>query len=326
MRAEQRGRRFGHIADQRREHAPQAVVQQPPATERGRGTQGRSVAGEDQRQFEQLLVDQQPRTHTVVDVVRVVGDLVGEVAQLRLEARRGLVEKTASDASRFGCFERERAAPRTMLQDAFARLEGQIQAVERRVARFEQVDHAQALEVVLEAVAGRVDLAQALVERVLAGVAERRVAEVVGERNRLAQVLVQAQRPRHRARQLRDLERVGQPGAKQVAFVVQEHLRLVDEAPKRAAVDDAIAVALEVVARRRGRLGMAAPARALRVAGPGAERPGRTTRAAHPVWASMTCATSASGAPRRAARPGESMTTKRISPACAFLSSRISSR
>ena len=90
----------------------------------------------------------------------------------------------------------------------------------------------------------------ALVERVLAGVAERRVAEVVAERDRLGQVLVEPQRARDRARDLRDLERVRQARAVVVALGREEDLRLVREAPERLAVDDAVAVALEVGAER----------------------------------------------------------------------------
>ena len=46
---------------------------------------------------------------------------------------------------------------------------------------------------------GAEPLAQALVERLLAGVPERRVAHVVAEADRLGQILVQAQRPRDAA-------------------------------------------------------------------------------------------------------------------------------
>ena len=63
------------------------------------------------------------------------------------------------------------------------------------VALLELVDDAQRLQVVLEAAV----LAHAVVQRVLAGVAERRVAEVVREADRLGQRLVQAQRARDRA-------------------------------------------------------------------------------------------------------------------------------
>src|SRR5690606_23050974 len=88
-------------------------------------------------------------------------------------------------------------------------------------------------------------LSQAGVERGLADVAERRVAEVVAEPDRLGEVLVEAQRAGYRARHLRDLQRVGQPRAVVVALRGDEHLRLVLEAAERLAVDDPVAVALE---------------------------------------------------------------------------------
>src|SRR6185369_17175603 len=105
----------------------------------------------------------------------------------------------------------------------------------------------------------------------------------------------QLQRPRHGTAQLGDLERMRQPGAKQVAFVVQEHLRLVDQAPEGGRVDDTVPVALVF-----GRVGR--------------------------QQCSITSRTSVSGAVRTAALPGRSITTNLISPASAFLSSRISSR
>ena len=77
-----------------------------------------------------------------------------------------------------------------MLDDALAHLPGEVQAGKVGVALLEHVDDAQALRVVLEAA---VRLHQA-VQHALAGVAERRVAEVVRERDRLGEVLVQAER------------------------------------------------------------------------------------------------------------------------------------
>ena len=59
------------------------------------------------------------------------------------------------------------------------------------------------------------------------------------------EVLVEAERPRDGARDLRDLERVGQPRAVVVALGGDEDLRLVLEPPERAAVHDPVAVALE---------------------------------------------------------------------------------
>ena len=137
-----------------------------------------------------------------------------------------------------------------MLENAFARFEAQIQAVERAVVLFQIVDHREALQVVLEAAV----LAHAFVQRVLARMAERRMAEIVRERNRFDQVFVDAQIARHRTRNLRDFETVREARAEQVAFVIHENLRLVFEPAKRRRMDDAVAVALEFGARARRRL------------------------------------------------------------------------
>ena len=71
-----------------------------------------------------------------------------------------------------------------VVEDPVAHLVGEVQPLG---------DRAQRLLVVAEAPAEA--LLQRLVERLLAGVAERRMAEVVAEPDRLGQVLVQPQRP-----------------------------------------------------------------------------------------------------------------------------------
>ena len=95
------------------------------------------------------------------------------------------------------------------------------------------------------------------------------MAEVVRERQRLRQILVEAERAGDRAGDLRDLERMGQPRAEMVALVVDEDLRLVLQPPKGVGVDDAVAVALERRAERIVRLGVDAPARGRRIGGIG---------------------------------------------------------
>ena len=77
----------------------------------------------EQRHLAHLLQRDQARTHAVVDVVRVVGDLVGQVAQLRLQAGLRAIEEAARHAARLGCLERSRVGARAVLQDAFARFE-----------------------------------------------------------------------------------------------------------------------------------------------------------------------------------------------------------
>jgi hypothetical protein len=82
--------------------------------------------------------------------------------------------------------------------------------------------------------------------------AERRVAQVVRQGHGLHQILVQAQAARDGAPQLGHFQGVRQTGAEQVPLVVEEDLRLVDQPPEGAAVDDAVAVALELAAGGRG--------------------------------------------------------------------------
>jgi hypothetical protein len=116
--------------------------------------------------------------------------------------------------------------------------------------------------------AGAEVLGHAGVEHRLADMAERGVAEVVAEPDRLGQILVERQCPRNGARDLGDLQRVGQPRAVMVALGRDEDLRLVLEAPERLGVRDAVAVALQRRAQTAVGLGDPTPGRI----GPGRER------------------------------------------------------
>ena len=88
-------------------------------------------------------------------------------------------------------------------------------------------------------------LAQRLVECLLACVAERRVAHVVAEADRLGEILVQAQGPGDAARDGRRLERVRHPRAEVVAVRIDEDLRLALQAAEGLRMQDPVAVALE---------------------------------------------------------------------------------
>ena len=131
----------------------------------------------------------------------------------------------------------------------------EVEPVEVGVAALELGDDPQGVAVVVEAaVAGH-----AGVERVFAGMAERRVAEIVAERDRFGEVVVESERPGERARDLGHLDGVGEAGAEMIALVVDEDLRLVGQAAKGGRVNDPVAVALELGARRGRRLGDEAP-------------------------------------------------------------------
>ena len=97
------------------------------------------------------------------------------------------------------------------------------------------------------------------VERLLAGVAEGRVAEVVAKRDRLGQVLVQPQRAGHDPGDTGRLERVRQARAEVIASGCHEDLRLVLQTPERLRVHDAVAIALEGRSQPAFFLGAARP-------------------------------------------------------------------
>ena len=78
-----------------------------------------------------------------------------------------------------------------VLENALQRLPAQVQAVMLGVAVLEPGDDADRLHVVVEAA----ELGHLVVQHALAGMPERRMAEVVRQRHRLRQILVEAQRP-----------------------------------------------------------------------------------------------------------------------------------
>ena len=84
---------------------------------------------------------------------------------------------------------------------------------------------------------------------VLAGMAERRMAEVVGQAQRLGQILVEAERPGDGPADLGDFDAVGQADPEMVAVGSDEDLGLVPQPAEGDRMDDAVAVALEDVAR-----------------------------------------------------------------------------
>ena len=128
-----------------------------------------------------------------------------------------------------------------VLDQALQGVPGQVEPVEIGVAPLLVGDDMLGLGVVVEAAKRR----EALVERALAGVAKRRMAEVVAKRRRLGQILVEAERAAERAGDLGDLQSVRQSGAEMVALVEHEHLGLVSEPAERRRMDDSVAVAAE---------------------------------------------------------------------------------
>ena len=124
-----------------------------------------------------------------------VGDDVGDAGNLPFDRARAMLGIGA---------DRHAALAFRVPRDAVAHFPRQVEPL---AVVLEHVDDAETLLVVVEAAGDEI------VEDALAGVAERRVPEIVPERDGLGQLLVEPQHLGDAARNLRDLERVRQAGA-----------------------------------------------------------------------------------------------------------------
>ena len=93
------------------------------------------------------------------------------------------------------------------------------------------------------------------IEGAFARVPEWRMSEIVRQGDSLSQVLIDTERPRNAACDLRDLETVCETRAVMIALVIDEDLGLVVQAAKRGRMQDAVAVARVRTANGIWRLG-----------------------------------------------------------------------
>jgi len=188
----------------------------------------------DLKRFDRLLLCQR---QPVLEVVRLLRNLIGPVHELRLERPARLEPETVPKVERKG----KGPLPDRVLEDPLPNVVCEVQT--RLVVAFLQTVHdPDRLVVVLEASGVRVALPQKAVEDSLARVAERSVTQIVAERDRLGQVLVQEERPGGAARDLRDFDRMRQPRSEMVPFVRDEDLCLVLQTPEGPGVDDPVPV------------------------------------------------------------------------------------
>src|SRR5260363_258330 len=112
-----------------------------------------------------------------------------------------------------------------MFQNTFARFKAKIESVKTAVPLFEFIDHHQTSQIVFKAAV----FAHACVERVLPGMAERRMTEIVRERKR----------------NLRHFQAMREPGPEQIAFMIDKNLRFVFQPSERSAMNNPVTVTLE---------------------------------------------------------------------------------
>jgi hypothetical protein len=116
----------------------------------------------------------------------------------------------------------------------------------RRVTLLEVLDDAERVQVVVEAPAV---MGEAPIKRAFAGVAERGMADVVDEGERLGEIFIQAERCRGGAGNLCDLDGMGQSASKVIGGATGKYLRLSCEPAEGTGLHNALPIALEGRAR-----------------------------------------------------------------------------
>jgi hypothetical protein len=140
-----------------------------------------------------------------------------------------------------------------VLNDAFADAQGEVQPAKARVANLEVLDHAQRVQVVIEALA---KFLQSLVQGPLACMAKRRMPYVMHQRQGFGHVFVQLERRGDGARDLCHLHGVGEAAAKVIGVAVGKDLCFSSQAAKGPGMDDPGTVALERSSIRMGCFGV----------------------------------------------------------------------
>ena len=220
--------RFEHIIDHQPDLVADQFGQQPVPRHVRKAVTNHLPAIGDKGQFEQLIQRQQPGAHAVVNIMIVIGNIIGNRRYLRFQ-RRPAVQ---IEIQRLICLRQRpgRLLHRSvMLGEPLQHLPCQIETVPARIGLLQQGQSADGLGIVVKAAM----IGQCLFQRILAGMAERRMTNIMGKR----------------AADLRHLEAVRQPDAVMIAVGRNEDLGLVAQAAKGNRVDDAVTIALEIVAR-----------------------------------------------------------------------------
>src|SRR5438876_1711560 len=149
---------------------------------------------------------------------------------------------------------------RLVFSQTFPYFKREVQTRKIWIRIFEQLDHAQTLAVVIEPTVS----AHTFGQHLFSGVAKRRMAQVVGERNCFREVFVQSQRTRDCAADGGHLDGMSQAGAQMITGPIQEDLRFVLEPAKGSRMNDARAIALKFCAVRMAGLWIFSAARIAR--------------------------------------------------------------
>jgi len=130
--------RANQIHDDEVDHATDDLVDQPAFAEPGIARNHRFVLPAKQTHLAQIAHADELCAQAVVDIVVVVGDLIGKVGDLRLEPRLAPVDESLAELAKLAG-----VAQRTVLENALAAFESQVQPGKLCIALFELIDYAQ---------------------------------------------------------------------------------------------------------------------------------------------------------------------------------------
>jgi hypothetical protein len=183
--------------------------------------------------LESLFLEQS-RGQSILQIMAVIGYLVGNVGNLSLQRWAGMFAQAWMNQSAI------------MLPEALKNLVGQIESRLLGVTLLECLDHAEALVVMVESAM----IFHQTVQSFLAGMSERGVSEIVGQSDGLSQILVETEGAGHSTADRGDLYGVGQARAVMIPLAVQEDLRLSIKSAKGGAVHDPVPISLEAGSER----------------------------------------------------------------------------
>ena len=266
-----------HIADHFPDHPPHRLQAGEPGVEAGKVLGDAAQDRTNQRYFHELFEIEESCFDAVVDIVVVIGDVVGESGDLRLRGRPGrkaqIVRPIIGGDLAPGRTLQHAAHRAVVLDHTLQGFPSEVESVEGRVAALEPGDDTEGLDVVVEAA----ERGHSAFKFLLSGVAEGRMAQIVAQSHRFGEIRVQAERGGDRAGDLRHLQGVGQARAEMIAFMGDENLRFLLQPAERRGVDNPIAVTGERRARRARRFVEPATPRGGGILGPGKSGAGPST-------------------------------------------------
>ena len=162
-----------------------------------------------------ILIGQNARADRVVDIMVDIGDLITAAYHHALQCCGPGVTG--------------------MAENAVAHLVGQVQTPS---VLFQHIHHTKALLIVAEG------LSHAARQRILTGMTEGRMAQIVAHTNGLRQIFIESQCPCNGAGNAGNLQGVGHAGAVVIALRLQKNLRLVHQTAEGFAVDNAVNIPL----------------------------------------------------------------------------------